>query len=128
MRRSRHWQKHCAPAGKIRPKNSLGSGGKLIWLEFRDVPSESAFARRTFESDIWKQWQNSTGKLVLVVDGVDEGLVKIPGFVAYLASELRNAPIERLQIVLVCRSAVWPISEGEQLIGLWGIIEKSPVS
>ncbi|HEY5233656.1 MAG TPA: hypothetical protein VIK35_08995 [Verrucomicrobiae bacterium] len=108
-------------------ENSLGADGKLIWLEFRDVPSESAFARRTFESDVWKQWQNSTGKLVLVVDGVDEGLVKILGFVAYLASELRNAPIQRLQIVLACRSAVWPVSEGEQLIGLWGIIEKPPV-
>jgi hypothetical protein len=108
-------------------ENSLGADGKLIWLEFRDVPSESAFARRTFESDVWKQWQNSTGKLVLVVDGVDEGLVKIPGFVAYLASELRNTPIQRLQIVLACRSAVWPVSEGEQLIGLWGIIEKPPV-
>lgn len=108
-------------------ENSLGTDGKLIWLEFRDVPSESAFARRTFESDVWKQWQNSTGKLVLVVDGVDEGLVKIPGFVAYLASELRNVPIQRLQIVLACRSAVWPISEGQQLIGLWGIIEKPPV-
>jgi len=32
-------------------ENSLGADGKLIWLEFRDVPSESAFARRTFESD-----------------------------------------------------------------------------
>ena len=92
-------------------ENVLGADAKLIWLEFRDVPNESVFARRTFESDAWKQWKNSSGKLALVVDGVDEGLVKIPGFVSYLAGELRNAPIDRLQIVLVCRSAEWPVSE-----------------
>ena len=108
-------------------ENALGADAKLIWLEFRDVPNESVFARRTFESDAWKQWENSSGKLALVVDGVDEGLVKIPGFVSYLAGELRNAPIDRLQIVLVCRSAEWPVSEGQQLIGLWGVIEKPPI-
>jgi len=108
-------------------ENALGRDAKLIWLEFRDVPNESVFARRTFESDSWKQWKNSSGKLALVVDGVDEGLVKIPGFVSYLAGELRNAPIDRLQIVLVCRSAEWPVSEGQQLIGLWGVIEKPSI-
>jgi len=108
-------------------ENCLGADGQLIWLEFRDVPNEAVFARRTFESPGWKQWHDSTGKLVLVVDGVDEGLVKIPGFVSYLAGELRNAPIDRLQIILACRSAEWPINEGQQLIGLWGIIEKPPI-
>ncbi|HAO80087.1 MAG TPA: hypothetical protein DCQ92_14165 [Verrucomicrobia subdivision 3 bacterium] len=72
-------------------ENSLGADGKLIWLEFRDVPNEPVFARRTFESDAWKQWQNSSSKLALVVDEVDEGLVKIPGFVSYFAGELRKA-------------------------------------
>ena len=102
--------------------NSLGSGGQLMWLEFRDIPNESVFTRRTFDSETWKNWQVSTGKLRLVVDGVDEGLVKIRNFVSYLATELqaRHTPFERLQVVLVCRSADWPVSEGEQLAGLWG--------
>lgn len=107
--------------------DSLGADSKLIWLEFRDVPSDSAFARRTFESAAWKEWQRSSGKLALVVDGVDEGLVKIPGFVSYLAAELASAPIRRLQIVIVCRSAEWPVSEGQQLIGLWESTDKPPI-
>ncbi|MDD5139492.1 MAG: hypothetical protein PHY43_04425 [Verrucomicrobiales bacterium] len=49
------------------------------------MPNESVFARRTIESDAWKQWENSSGKLALVVDGVDEELVKILGFVSYLS-------------------------------------------
>ena len=88
-------------------------------------PIKSVFARRTFESDVWKQWKNSSGNLALIVDGVDEGLVKIPSFVSYLVGELRIVPIERLQSLPVCRSAEWPISEGQQLIGLWGVIEKT---
>jgi len=113
--------------GKSALESSLGTNDKLIWLDFRDVPNEQVFARRTFESITWKGWQSSTGKLVLVVDGVDEGLVKIPGFIGYLVSELRNMPVERLQVILACRSAEWPISEGQQLIGLWGIVEKPPI-
>lgn len=108
-------------------ENSLGTDGQLIWLEFRDVPNEAVFSRRTFQSPAWKRWQESTGKLVLVVDSVDEGLVKVPGFIGYLAGELRNAPIERLQVILACRSADWPTSEGQQLIGLWGATEKLPI-
>ena len=101
-------------------KASLGEGGHLIVLDFRDLPNESVFARRTFDSAEWQNWRNSTGKLVLVVDGVDEGLVKIPTFVGYLAGQLGNEPVDRLQTILACRSAEWPVNEGQRLIALWG--------
>ncbi len=108
-------------------ENLLGSNGNVIWIDFRDVPSDVVFSRRTFESATWKQWQNSNSRLVLVVDAIDEGLVKIPGFVSYLAGELRSAPIERLQTILVCRSVEWPSNEGAELTRLWGFSEKQPV-
>lgn len=108
-------------------KVSLGEGGRMISLEFRDVPNEIVFAKQTFESLNWQQWRSATGKLVLVVDGVDEGLVKIRGFVSWLAAQLRQEPIERLQVILVCRSAEWPVNEGQQLISLWGHFEKPPI-
>ena len=108
-------------------ENSQGQGGGMIWLEFREIPNDSVFARRTFESPAWKMWLNSASKLLLVLDGVDEGLLRIPNFVGYLASELRQVPIPRLRLVLVCRSANWPAIEGEQLISLWGHREKPPI-
>src|ERR1035437_2682383 len=108
-------------------KASLGEGGRMISLEFRDVPNETVFAKQTFESLNWQQWRNATAKLVLVVDGVDEGLVKIRGFVSWLTAQLRQEPIDRLQVILVCRSAEWPVNEGKQLISLWGHFEKPPI-
>lgn len=109
-------------------KASLGKSGHLILLDFRDLPNESVFARHTFDSTEWQLWRNSTGKLLLVVDGVHEGLVKIPGFVSYLAAQLGREPLERLKLILACRSAEWPVNEGKQLISLWGYGEKSPIT
>ncbi|MDL5050708.1 hypothetical protein QQ054_32430 [Oscillatoria amoena NRMC-F 0135] len=108
-------------------KSSLGEGGHFIPIDFRDVPSDTAFTRWTFDSHDWQKWKASTDKLLLVVDGVDEGLVKIPGFVSFLAASLRNEPLDRLKLILACRSAEWPVNEGEQLISLFGRFEKPPI-
>lgn len=108
-------------------KSSLGERGHFILIDFRDVPSESAFTRWTFDSPAWQKWRASTDKLLLVVDGVDEGLVKIPGFVSFLAASLRNEPLDRLKLILACRSAEWPVNEGPQLISLFGNFEKPPI-
>jgi hypothetical protein len=108
-------------------KSSLGDRGNFILIDFRDVPSESAFTRWTFDSPDWQRWRASTDKLLLVVDGVDEGLVKIPGFVSFLAASLRNEPLDRLKLILACRSAEWPVNEGPQLISLFGNFEKPPI-
>lgn len=37
----------------------LAQMANLLGWNFGDVPNEPVFARRTFESDAWKQWQNS---------------------------------------------------------------------
>jgi hypothetical protein len=108
-------------------KSSLGERGNSILIDFRDVPSESAFTRWTFDSTDWQRWRASTDKLLLVVDGVDEGLVKIPGFVSFLTASLRNEPLDRLKLILACRSAEWPVNEGPQLISLFGNFEKPPI-
>ena len=108
-------------------KSSLGERGHFILIDFRDVPSDTAFNRWTIDSPEWQQWRASTERLLLVVDGVDEGLVKIPGFVSYLAASLRNEPLDRLKLILACRSAEWPVNEGPQLISLFGDFEKLPI-
>ena len=108
-------------------KGSQREGRGMIAIDSREIPDVSFFARKTFDSADWRQWRSSNARLVLVVDGVDEGLVKIPDLVSYLTGQLREEPIERLQIILVCRSAEWPVSQGEQLISLWNRVEKSPI-
>jgi hypothetical protein len=94
-----------------------------IVVNFRDVPDRSYFERLTVASNAWQEWRAGwhagERRLTLVVDGVDEGIIKVPGFVEYLVGRLGEEPIERLQLVMVCRSLDWPVSEGERLQKLW---------
>lgn len=107
--------------------SSLGENGHFILIDFRDIPSDTAFNRWTIDSPEWQRWRTSTEKLLLVVDGVDEGLMKIRGFISYLTALLRNEPLDRLKIILACRSAEWPVNEGPQLISLFGNFDKPPI-
>jgi hypothetical protein len=101
-------------------RRRAGSDDNLIWIEFRSVPDTATFLRRTLESSKWKRWEQSSGELTLVVDGVDEGLVKIPAFIQFFAEELKTVDRGRLRVILLCRTAEWPVEGGNHLISLWG--------
>ncbi len=97
--------------------------GQLIKLAFRAIPNDRVFERQTIDSSTWTAWRTGTNTLTLVIDGVDEGLQKIAGFIDYLAGLLGSEPVERLRLILACRSAEWPMSEGEELARLWPTVE-----
>lgn len=97
-----------------------GTDPEPIWLAFRDIPNEQVFHRETFETAKWQSWLKSESRLTLIIDGIDEGLIRVQGFIPYLARQLRDAPLARLQVILVCRTAEWSLAEGDQLVGLWG--------
>lgn len=64
-------------------------------------------------------WLSNGVQLTILLDGLDEGLIRIPTLVARLSSFLETKPTERLRLVLSCRSFEWPEAEGEQLASLW---------
>ena len=105
----------------------LPSHDNLFWIEFRTIPDTGIFLRRTIETDAWNNWQNSSTILTLVIDGVDEGLIKIPEFVSFLTAELARFDLNRLQLILACRTAEWPTSAGKELIGLWPADDRARV-
>jgi len=90
-----------------------------IWIRFRDIPDTSTFTRRVFDSVAWRNWQAGSHKLLLVIDGIDEGRQKIPDFISYLHAELETVDRTRLSLMLVCRVADWPESTGNLLQSLW---------
>lgn len=73
----------------------------------------------------WQKWSNSNGRLTIVIDGVDEGMIRIPLFVTNLKEFLRNQKTHRIRLILCCRSAEWPDAEGKSLIALWPEAEKT---
>jgi len=103
----------------------------LLPIEFRNIPDFHVFEGKTFESNQWKRWQESSLELTLLIDGVDEGLFVIRSFIEYLTDRLLAvAPLDRLRLILVCRTLEWPQSPGEALLALWQssqeMGEKSP--
>lgn len=103
---------------KILPDQSGHHG--LIVLNFREQIADMAdFRRLTVESSHWARWRDSETQITLMIDGVDEGLLRISNFVGFLTGILRNEPIERLRLILTCRSAEWPQAMGNDLINIW---------
>ena len=93
---------------------------RLIWLVFREISDLANFREKTVASATWKDWRADQSTMTLVVDGVDEGLLRVPNFVNDLTGILREEPCERLRLVLACRTAEWPIESGSSLLALWG--------
>lgn len=107
---------------RLRQANGSGQGqSALLHVEFRSVPDLDTFKERTFRSSIWGEWQEGTHPLTLLVDGLDEGLVRIDRFLPFLTEELRQTPRERLRLVLVCRTMEWQHAwkQGEDLCALF---------
>jgi hypothetical protein len=90
-----------------------------IWIRFRDIPDASVFIRRVLESPRWRSWLQGDYELRLVLDGLDEGLIKIKDFLSFVTSEFRSSPVDRLRLITACRTTDWPTAAGQQLLSLW---------
>lgn len=113
----------------IRPAlvSRLSSERNLLWEEMRSVPDATTFRQRVFQTNEWMTWRSSQQEnLVLVVDGVDEGLMRLSNFVPFLTRELEGVPRERLQVILACRTADWPTAQGDSLLRQWSANKNQP--
>jgi len=98
---------------------AVADGGTCFWLIFRDIADLTDFRRLTVENATWQVWRNGSFRLTLVVDGVDEGLLRVPNFLNDLVALLRDEPLDRFRLILACRTAEWPIDTGRRLLDLW---------
>ncbi len=91
----------------------------LLKLHCRSVPNVEVLKSLTVDSQPWKQAHAQNGNVTLIIEGIDEGLRKVPEFVRAFCELIKHEPPERLRVVLVCRSAEWDRIAGERLTGLW---------
>jgi hypothetical protein len=47
-------------------------------------------------------------ELTVVLDGLDEGLIKIKDFLSFVTFEFRSGPVDRLRFIAACRTTDWP--------------------
>ncbi|MFA7002790.1 MAG: hypothetical protein WC429_02030 [Verrucomicrobiia bacterium] len=105
----------------------------VLQLRCRDIPSADVLKQLTLDSAEWKNTRQRGGEVTLVIDGVDEGLRKVPEFVRTLRAFLREEPKDKLRVILVCRSAEWDAVAGHELMEMWpedqraGVMELCPL-
>lgn len=106
---------------------TASSGGKerLIQLKAREFESFQDLQGHIDGHPAWQAWLPDGDVLTILLDGLDEGLIRMPTLVARLRSYLESRPTERLRLILSCRSFEWPEAEGGQLASLWKREEKS---
>ena len=83
---------------------------QLLIIDFRTILEAADFRAELDRSEIWRQWRSSDHLLHVVIDGVDEGVLKIGDFLPKLIqilTQLDPATLSRLRLKLACRTLEW---------------------
>ncbi len=106
---------------------------EIISFHCREIGSDDGLRQHTVASARWGAARNAGGTITLIIDGVDEGLRKVPEFIHALGGWLRDSLTDKLRLILACRCAEWNETEGDQLFQLWpepqrgGVFELCPL-
>jgi hypothetical protein len=94
----------------------------VLFVDFREYPDLATFKEKVIKSKDWVNLSEAGTSLRLLIDGLDEGLIKIPGFLEYFVSECKGLPpqaIQNLSLILTCRILDWPWAVGQNLINIF---------
>lgn len=89
-------------------------------FNLKDYGSEDRLFRDIFEAPWWTGWREGESTLILVVDSLDEGLLRVANLARVLARGLATGPVARLRFRIACRTADWPASFEAELRRLFG--------
>ncbi len=92
---------------------------KLIYLEARQFDSFPDLQNHLEVLDLWQAWLIDQQRTTIFLDGLDEGLIRMPTLVGRFRNYLENKPTPHLRLLLTCRSFEWPETEGARLASLW---------
>lgn len=95
-------------------------GGIHFRVDLREFGSESRLVDNIFCSTIFRDWLASDQVLEMMLDSLDECLLRINTIASILVEQLRHVPINRLHLRIACRTAEWPTTLEAELKKLWG--------
>lgn len=78
-------REHCAALG-----SGKNSSCRVMFVDLKNFGSDTVLTRAIFESEKFKAWKKGDGRLYLLLDSFDEGLLTIEALSGYLARELRT--------------------------------------
>lgn len=96
------------------------SRARIIKLEGRLLHSPEHLKSELFENPEWDSWIRSDETLTVILDGLDEALVQIKNLLLLTEGWLKGkVPLDRLRLIIACRSFEWPEAQGARLRSLW---------
>lgn len=97
----------------------LGADAQHLFLNLGAFASENELREALLEDPKVEVWQKADFKLTLWLDSLDEGLLHMRKLQETLLRFLQRLPLERLQLRITCRNAVWPVAFTEALGSMW---------
>ena len=92
-----------------------------VYVDLNATSSEDRLYRRIFESSEVEVWKAGGFRLCLLLDSLDEAMLRIETVPHLLAEGIQGLPVDRLSVRIACRTAVWPAATlGRTLTGIWG--------
>src|SRR5271166_4845988 len=97
-------------------RNSLS-----VHVDLKVSSSEERLYRQIFETPTIEAWKAGDSHLCLLLDSLDEAMLRIETVAHLLAEGLRSLPTDRMSTRIACRTAVWPAATlGRELRAIWG--------
>src|SRR5260370_5132639 len=85
-----------------------GAGARLLWKNLNAYGTDGQLVRSVFEDPAFTAWAAGDGVLHLFLDSLDECLLRVDTLACLLSEELAKYAVERLRLMVACRTAVSP--------------------
>ncbi|WP_071192221.1 hypothetical protein [Trichormus sp. NMC-1] len=97
-------------------------GSQVLYLDLRSFGDENRLVQELFNSQKFNQWLKGTHKLHIFLDSFDECLLRIDTLATLLVDKFKDYrnKIQRLNLRIACRAAVWPVVLEKGLKDIWG--------
>ena len=97
---------------QIACENSVSSGLECVPVDLGGYESSLELHSHLRENPKIVAWIGGESQLVLLLDSLDEGYLRIPTLMDALLRELATLPVDRLRLILACRASEWQQSAG----------------
>lgn len=96
--------------------------GILLSVDLRSFGSEQRLIDEVFRSKQFSSWLAGAGNLEIILDSLDECLLRIDNVAAVLADQFSKInSVDGLKLRLACRTADWPLLLEAALVSQWGV-------
>jgi hypothetical protein len=90
-----------------RLRTAAESTATVLHTDLRAFSSDHLLYKKVFEDPQLQSWKAGSGELILMLDSLDEALLRIETVAALIADELQTLPADRLSIRVACRTVTW---------------------